>query len=224
MKYIWLLSLLTFAFLCNVQLAHAQGVSRTGKTDGNAIFKKGVNIPQGKFHFKNIKTGKYLDFLPGNLAEPIAKKKSATNLWIVKRYASKYFEIRHDHGTAKKCLSARWTKGVDDAGVMWQCELKNMKRSLGDVSTYNEDSENSQTNNTLSRRYDPIVWTKQVWVFIPVAGKSKTYKIFAVDHLYDMTPKCLSHKATGGKGKRGGTILKSCKYNTKDTSLYWKME
>ncbi|KAL0078923.1 hypothetical protein J3Q64DRAFT_1734002 [Phycomyces blakesleeanus] len=224
MKYLWVLSLLVFTLLLHIQSIYAQGVSKTGKKDGNAIFKSGVNVPQGKFHFKNIKTGKYLDFLPGNLPEPVAGKKSASNLWIVKRYSNKYFEIRHDHGTAKKCLSARWTKGVDDAGVMWQCELKNMKRSLGDQTLDNEDIEAIETNETLSKRYAPIVWTKQVWVFVPVSGKAKTYKIIAVDHLYDMTPKCLSHKPTGGKGKRGGTILKSCKYNTKDTSLYWKME
>ncbi|ORX61494.1 hypothetical protein DM01DRAFT_1404281 [Hesseltinella vesiculosa] len=186
-------------------LVQGQGISRSGKKDGMAIMKHAANVGEKAYHIRNVKTKKYLAFLPGTLAEPSASQKSADTAWTLKRYQNKLYSFNHDHGSLKKCLSARWTNGKDDAAVMWQCELKygNHKRDVVD------------------KRYTPIKWQKQVWTMVPVRGHKNTFKIFAYTHIFDMTPTCLSGTSTGGNSYRGGTVLKKCKLNSNDPSLYW---
>ncbi|CAO3607625.1 unnamed protein product [Cunninghamella blakesleeana] len=200
----WIIALMFI--LSFITLIECQGISRTGKKDGKAIFSRAKNISPGKYHLQNVKTKKYLAFLPGTLVQPTASKKSASTIWVVKRYKTKIFSIGHSNGSLKKAISARWTKGRNDAAVLWQDELKYKKRSL------------------YTKRYDPIVPDKQNWVMVPVSGRKNTFKIIAYSHLYNMTPTCLSGSSTGGHTSRGGTVLKKCKYNTNDPNLYWTFQ
>ncbi|ORZ17768.1 hypothetical protein BCR42DRAFT_412473 [Absidia repens] len=199
----WMIVLLVSVMIAMV---NSQGISKTGKKDGAATLKHATNIKPGNYHIRNMKTKKYLGFLPGTLVEPTVKSKSSITEWKVLKYKNKMYSINHNHGSLKKCISARWTNGKDDAGVLWQCELKYSKK------------------RSLAKRYEPILWQKQTWLFVPVSGKKNTFKIMAVTHMYDMIPTCLSSSSTGGKSSRGGTVLKKCKYNTKDSSLYWTFE
>ncbi|KAI8086217.1 uncharacterized protein BX664DRAFT_386658 [Halteromyces radiatus] len=201
-------ALFIFSLILLFVTVDAQGISKTGKKDGTNTYKHAKDIQPGTYHIRNVKSKKYLAFLPGTLVEPTASSKSDITEWSILKYKTKMYSINHDHGTLKKCVSARWTNGKDDAGVMWQCELKygHKKRS------------------SLSKRYEPILWQKQTWLFVPVNGKKNTFRIMAVTHMYDMIPTCLSSSSTGGKSYRGGTVLKKCKYNTNDPSLFWTFE
>ncbi|KAI9301223.1 hypothetical protein BJ944DRAFT_271804 [Cunninghamella echinulata] len=200
---------LIFFFIYFIQLIDGQGISKTGKKDGTAIFKRAVNIPQGNYHIKNVKTKKYLTFVqPGTLVQPNSKKKSKQTIWNTLRYKNKLYSFNHNNGNLKKCISSRWTNGRNDAAVLWQAQLKYKKNN----------------KRGLTRRYDPILPEKQVWVLVPVAKRKNTYKIIAYSHLYDMIPTCISSQSTGGHTSRGGTVLKKCKYNTNDSSLYWTFE
>ncbi|KAI8343234.1 hypothetical protein BC941DRAFT_410780 [Chlamydoabsidia padenii] len=187
-------------------MVSAQGVSRSGKADGAATLKHATNsLRPGNYHLRNVKSKKYLTFLPGTLVEPSASDPDDNTEWTIIKYKPKMYSINHDHGSLKKCLSARWTNGKDDAGVLWQCELKYKKRSI-------------------TKRYEPILWQKQTWLMVPVSGIKNTFKVMTVTHMNDMIPTCLSSSSTGGHTSRGGTILKKCKYDTKDASLYWTFE
>ncbi|KAI8067975.1 hypothetical protein BC940DRAFT_319083 [Gongronella butleri] len=215
--------LMTMLVVLMACLVHAQGVSRTGKRDGARVMSAAKNVPQSTFHIRNYKTKRYLAFLPGTLVEPTARSRSSVTKWTLKRYQSKLYSINHDHGSLKKCISARWTNGRDDAAVMWQCELKYKKRDLSSISQERADLSMSSADGDqgLEKRYAPIDWRKQVWLLVPVHGKKNTFKIMAYTHLYDMIPTCLSSSSTGGTSSRGGTVLKKCQAGTKDPSLYW---
>jgi hypothetical protein len=87
----------------------SQGVSPTGKQDGVAVLKHAIDtLRPGTYHLLNVKTKKYLTFLPGTLVEPSASNPDETTEWTIAKYKPKMYSINHDNGALKKCLSARW--------------------------------------------------------------------------------------------------------------------
>jgi hypothetical protein len=105
--WLMLLVLLIALFLVN-----AQGISKTGKKDGANTLKHAKDIKPGTYHIRNVKSKKYLAFLPGTLVEPTASKKSSITQWKVLKYKSKMYSVNHSHGSLNKCLSARWVSCV----------------------------------------------------------------------------------------------------------------
>ena len=110
-----------------VALSAAQGVSRTGKKDGNAILKASKKLKAGNYVFKSAVGKDYLTFISsGNLVVPAASKHPRT--WNVRNHdKTKYFSA---HGKNKagleKCISTRWDVGngkggFPDAAVVRPC-------------------------------------------------------------------------------------------------------
>ncbi|KAI9322147.1 hypothetical protein BX666DRAFT_579739 [Dichotomocladium elegans] len=109
--------LVAFLFVCLIAgLTNAQGISRTGKKDGNALYKAAKKLSPGNYAFVSYSGKEYLTFISsGNLVVP---KKSGQRLWKVKNYKkTKYFSA---HGKNKagneKCISTRWTTGTGAGG------------------------------------------------------------------------------------------------------------
>ncbi|KAJ2956759.1 hypothetical protein NQZ79_g7438 [Umbelopsis isabellina] len=209
------LSLVVFALVALlVSFCAAQGgVSKTGKKDGSAIYKATKPPGAATYKIKAYGTKSYMSFNSnGNIVSPGSK---ATE-WVLKHHSgSRYFSLQIHKGTLPKCVSTRWTTkgkggGYPDAAVMWQCEVDG-------YSYHGKRSENG--TSTIEKRYSKIVTDKQEWAAVPVHGKSNTYKIFSASHLYDMTPRCISHSKISG-----GTKLSECKVNTRSNSLYWTFE
>jgi hypothetical protein len=117
----WLMLLVVLIALF---LVNAQGISKTGKKDGANTLKHAKDIKPATYHIRNVKSKKYLAFLPGTLVEPTASKKSSITQWKVLKYKSKMYSINHSHGSLNKCLSARWV------GCVTQCRIKIFKLRL----------------------------------------------------------------------------------------------
>jgi len=206
------ISIILFALVALlVALSSAQGVSPTGKKDGNAIYSASKQPAAGNYKIKAYGSNNYMSYTPsGNIVAP----GRTASVWQLKHHSgSKYFSLHINKNTLHKCVSTRWTTsggGYPDAAVMWQCEV--------DGDKYH--GKRSETNGTdIEKRYAPIVTAKQEWAAVPVHGHSNTYKIFSASHLYDMIPRCISHSKISG-----GTKLSTCKVNTRSNNLYWTFE
>ncbi|KAL0091221.1 hypothetical protein J3Q64DRAFT_1710145 [Phycomyces blakesleeanus] len=180
----------------------AQGVSKTGKKDGNALLSAAKKIPNGNYVFQAYNSKKTLTLIStGNLLAP---RTSGQNEWAVKQHSgSKYFTIRANNKAGlPKCISTRWSfassGGFPDAAVMWQCEV--------------------DTPNIKYYGYDPIYPPKQMWLAIPDSHHKGYYKIVSASHLFDMTPNCISVNTISG-----GVKFTKCKIDTNNTKLLWKL-
>ncbi|KAG2179649.1 hypothetical protein INT44_006497 [Umbelopsis vinacea] len=209
-------SILFFALVALfVTLASAQGgVSKTGKKDGEAIYKATKQPASGNYKIKAYGTSSYMSFNPsGNIVSP---GKSASK-WALKHHSgSKFFSLHINKNTLHKCVSTRWTThgkggGYADAAVMWQCEV--------DGDKYHGKRSEISNSTHIEKRYSKIVTEKQEWAAVPVKGKKNTYMLFSASHLYDMVPRCISHSKISG-----GTKLSTCKVNTRSNSLYWTFQ
>jgi hypothetical protein len=107
-------------------------------------------------------------------------------MWTVKFHGAKNYSIHHLNGDDSssgndKCVSTRWDdqKGIDDAAVMWQCEVDNITSTPLDfnINTFKGEFNPTQGLQPLQRRgeinrrfvntYTPIRPDKQQWMFIP---------------------------------------------------------
>lgn len=110
-------SFLIFCFLAVfllVGLVSAQGVSKTGKKDGTALYKAAKTLPSDTYEFRSAISKKSLTFVSsGNIVTP---RKSGQNKWGVKRYKkTKYFTARGKNKAGlEKCISTRWVICVYD--------------------------------------------------------------------------------------------------------------
>ncbi|KAI8142835.1 hypothetical protein BJV82DRAFT_657593 [Fennellomyces sp. T-0311] len=186
-------------------LVAAQGVSPTGKKDGNAILKASKKLKAGDYVFKSAVGKEYLTFISsGNLVTPTASKHP--RVWDIRNHDNtKYFSA---HGTNNagnaKCISTRWDTGDGDGGfpdaaVLWQCEVDTkMPKDTGG--------------------YEKIYPPKQLWLAVPDPKHKGFFKIISASHLFDMVPRCIEHKKISG-----GTKLTECKLDTDKKSLLWKI-
>ncbi|RUO95411.1 hypothetical protein BC936DRAFT_144114 [Jimgerdemannia flammicorona] len=229
-------------FVVSSQVAYAckGGINPTGNKDGNAILKAAASIKDGYYSLQNIKTGQFLYLQSkGNIIAPTKKGSKADNptsqdiIWTFRQHPkTKFSSIRKKNAVRhEKCVSARWTisgngGGCDDAATMWQCEIDN-KKTKREVTVqdgeeqYDEEEENPDmglNGTTIVKRYQPIREDKQLWVFQKVAGESNTFVIYALAHLFDMTPRCISNAPISG-----GTLLRDCKVNKHDSTMWWRM-
>ncbi|KAG2223766.1 hypothetical protein INT45_003490 [Circinella minor] len=186
-------------------LVSAQGVSETGKEDGNAIYSATKKLKAGNYVFKSAVGKQYLSFISeGNDVTPESKKHP--RVWEVRQHDdTKYFSI-HGWNDAKleKCISTRWTTGNGDGGfpdaaVLWQCEVDTKKPK--DTGGYEEI-------------YPP----KQLWAAVPDPKYDGYFKIISASHLFDMIPRCIERKKIDG-----GTKLTECKLDTDKKSLLWSV-
>ncbi|OZJ05073.1 hypothetical protein BZG36_02069 [Bifiguratus adelaidae] len=201
--------LLLSALLAIISLVHG-AVSRTGKVDGNNIYDHAIIPRDGTYVFYNQHTHQYLAFESSH--NNLVRLASSATKWTLRRHANtKYFTLRlNNNVNHPKCLSTRWTTsgsngGYDDAAVMWQCETDNKKRSIA-------------PHMAKRGKYPPIRSDKQMWLVVPVTGRGihNTFRIHSAAHLFDMTPTCVF-----SQGVNGGLKLSNCKYNTKNSGMYW---
>ena len=89
-----------------VTLSSAQGVSRTGKKDGTAIYKATKQPSQGNYKIKAYGTKSYMSYNPnGNIVAP----GKTASVWQLKHHSgSKYFSLHINKNTLHKCVSTRW--------------------------------------------------------------------------------------------------------------------
>ncbi|KAJ2963269.1 hypothetical protein NQZ79_g1654 [Umbelopsis isabellina] len=158
---------------------------------GPQTLDNATNIPTGFYSFRNHVTGQWLEFIPdGNQVQPSNGQNSTVfngTLWAVKFHGYKNYSIHHLNGDDSssgndKCISTRWDQyiGIDDAAVMWQCELDNITNtpldfdinpSFSGVYNPTEGLQPLQRRSHNERRYvntyEPIRPDKQQWLFIP---------------------------------------------------------
>lgn len=108
-------------------------------------------------------------------------------MWTVKFHGVKNYSIHHLNGQDSssgndKCISTRWDdqKGIDDAAVMWQCEVDNITSTPLDFNinpsfsgVYNPTlglqplQRRGEAQRRFVNTYTPIRPDKQQWMFIP---------------------------------------------------------
>lgn len=98
---------------CLVALTHAQGVSDTGKEDGNAIYDAAKTFSPGNYVFKSATSKQYLSFISeGNLVTP--KSSHHPRVWEIREHKkddklTKYWSARGQNKAGnEKCISTRW--------------------------------------------------------------------------------------------------------------------
>ncbi|KAG2218326.1 hypothetical protein INT45_007721 [Circinella minor] len=157
---------------------------------GDQILKNSTHIPTGFYTFKHVETGKYLQFIDfDNQVVPTEGANSTVfngTLWTVKwhgndEYGGKNYSIHHLNKVKyDKCISTRWDhhRGLDDAAVMWQCEVDNITRNdidfdiyPGFKGVYNESlprpiHRKRQLEPRYINTYESIREDKQQWLFM----------------------------------------------------------
>ncbi|CAO3673971.1 unnamed protein product [Umbelopsis ramanniana] len=159
---------------------------------GPQTIQNSTYIPTGFYSFRNHVTGQWLEFIADeNQVQPSNGQNSTAfngTLWTVKYHAAKNYSIHHLNGQDSssgndKCISTRWDDqiGIDDAAVMWQCEVDNITATPLDFNINPSFSGVYDPNlglQPLQRRgdrffrrfvntYTPIRPDKQQWMFIP---------------------------------------------------------
>ncbi|ORZ02407.1 hypothetical protein BCR43DRAFT_481499 [Syncephalastrum racemosum] len=197
-------SFLVIFFTALVAMVAAQGVSDTGKKDGNDFYKHAKSLSEGNYVFKGANTKKALTFVSSD--NILSLLNSGSQTWEIRKHENtKYFSAHgKNNADLEKCISTRWTVGNGDGGypdaaVLWQCEIDGSKpKSTGG--------------------YEKIFPPKQLWAAVPDPKYDGYVKIVSASHLYDMVPRCISQDKIDG-----GTKLAECKYDTDDKSLLWKI-
>ncbi|CAO3635934.1 unnamed protein product [Cunninghamella echinulata] len=190
-----------------VSSIQAQGVSRTGKKDGTALYTAGVKLQEGDYEFTSGVSGKILNMIqPNNI---LTLTKDSTKWELRQHKNTKLFSLHiKNKADLEKCVSTRWDfgdkstngEGFPDAAVMWKCEINgSFPDDLGG--------------------YEKIYAPKQLWLAVPDKKVRGQYKIVSFSHLYDMIPRCVSNKPI-----EGGTTLSECKIDTSDDNLLWTIK
>ncbi|KAG0189910.1 hypothetical protein DFQ28_002731 [Apophysomyces sp. BC1034] len=151
---------------------------------GPQILDNSTNIPTGFYTFRHVETGKYLQFIEfDNQVVPTSGENSTVfngTLWTVKWHGDKNYSIHHlNKVNYDKCISTRWDhfRGMDDAAVMWQCEVDNKTRDAPDFDiypnfrgVYNPSDPRPLHKRQHSKRYEnnyeAIRPDKQQWLFM----------------------------------------------------------
>ncbi|RUS16297.1 hypothetical protein BC937DRAFT_91391 [Endogone sp. FLAS-F59071] len=115
--------LLLLAFLTNsVHTATSPFAFRTGEI----VYHYSVSIPVGNYAIRNAATKQYLVFHPNNVTNIVVPGKGGQNMvapattWKVVLHGAKNYSIHHlARNGQDKCMSTRFTDGIDDAAVMW---------------------------------------------------------------------------------------------------------
>ncbi|ORZ21416.1 hypothetical protein BCR42DRAFT_407515 [Absidia repens] len=139
-----LLSLILLSFLYSVYaVAGGEGTYANAAVEGAQIIDNSTHIPTGFYTFRHVETNKYLQFIDfQNQIVPTQGENSTVfngTLFTVKWHGDKNYSIQHvNHANLLKCLSTRWdhTRGSDDAGVAWQCEVDNKTIDKPDFDIY----------------------------------------------------------------------------------------
>ncbi|KAI9492250.1 hypothetical protein BDB00DRAFT_829033 [Zychaea mexicana] len=173
-------------FLSSTVLA-GEGTYPLAYITGPEILENSTHIPTGYYTFRHVETGKYLQFIDfDNQIVPTEGANSTVfngTLWTVKWHGDKNYSIHHLNKVKyDKCVSTRWDhhRGLDDAAVMWQCEVDNITRIDIDFDiypgfngVYNESAPrpiHRKKRRDLERRYintyESIREDKQQWVFM----------------------------------------------------------
>ncbi|KAI9306457.1 hypothetical protein BJ944DRAFT_286986 [Cunninghamella echinulata] len=165
------------------------------------IIANSTHIPMGYYTFRHVETGKYLQFIDfQNQIVPTEGANSTVfngTIWTIKWKGNKNYTVHHlNHAKLDKCLSTRWdhTRGSDDAGVAWQCEVNNKTIEPIDFDIYpnfkgvynasaprpleggkkNHNQKKPKHDKRYINTYEAIRPDKQQWLFMR-ADPSKEY-------------------------------------------------
>ncbi|KAI7878491.1 hypothetical protein K492DRAFT_170760 [Lichtheimia hyalospora FSU 10163] len=187
MRSIPFLLLLHFILIKAVSAVEGgEGTYPLAHITGPQIIENSTHIPTGYYTFRHVETGQYLQFIDsGNQIVPArADSANATafngTMWTVKWHGDKNYSIHHLNAVKyDKCISTRWDhlRGLDDAAVMWQCEVDNITRNDIDFDiypgfrgVYNASDPHPLEKRRLERRYEntyeAIRQDKQQWLFM----------------------------------------------------------
>ncbi|KAI8138109.1 hypothetical protein BJV82DRAFT_632631 [Fennellomyces sp. T-0311] len=194
------LPFLLFLCLAIARIVRAgEGTYPLAYITGPSIIENSTHIPTGFYTFRHVETGKYLQFIDfDNQIVPTEGENSTVfngTIWTVKWHGDKNYSIHHlNKASLEKCISTRWDhhRGLDDAAVMWQCEVDNITRVDIDFDiypgfngVYDESAPRPLEGRSLDRRnferryintYEAIRPDKQQWLFMrPDPTKTPLY-------------------------------------------------
>ncbi|KAI8376141.1 uncharacterized protein BYT42DRAFT_573566 [Radiomyces spectabilis] len=176
-----------FLFLCFILFIGTvwagEGTYPLAHIVGPQIIENSTHIPTGYYTFRHVETGQYLQFIDfDNQVVPTQGPNSTVfngTLWTVKWHGDKNYSIHHLNKVKyDKCISTRWDhyRGMDDAAVMWQCEIDNVTRNEPDFDIYPhfKGVYNASSPRPLQKRwmkryvntYEAIRLDKQQWLFM----------------------------------------------------------
>ncbi|KAI8069253.1 hypothetical protein BC940DRAFT_298279 [Gongronella butleri] len=188
---------LPFLYLCLLYIFNlrsvgavegGEGTYENAAAEGAEIINNSTHIPTGFYTFKHVETGKYLQFIDfQNQIVPTEGRNSTVfngTLWTVKWHGDKNYSVHHANRVKyDKCLSTRWdhTRGSDDAGVAWQCEVDNRTVDEPDFDIYprfkgvynaslprplHGPHDRRQLSKRYVNMYEAIRQDKQQWLFM----------------------------------------------------------
>ncbi|KAI8097532.1 uncharacterized protein BX664DRAFT_326624 [Halteromyces radiatus] len=185
-----LLLLLLYLISTVLAVSGGEGTYANAAIEGAQIIDNSTHIPTGFYSFRHVETNKYLQFIDfQNQIVPTEGKNSTVfngTLWTVKWHGDKNYSIHHlNHARYDKCLSTRWdhTRGNDDAGVAWQCEVDNKTIDEPDFDIYpgfhgvynaslprplhgGKEHNNKRLDRRYVNTYEAIRQDKQQWLFM----------------------------------------------------------
>ncbi|ORX59635.1 hypothetical protein DM01DRAFT_1381190 [Hesseltinella vesiculosa] len=185
--------------------------------EGAQIIDNSTHIPTGFYTFRHVETGKYLQFIDFmNQIVPTDGQNSTVfngTLWTVKWHGDKNYSVHHTNRVKyDKCLSTRWdhTRGSDDAGVAWQCEVDNRTIDDPDFDIYPKfrGVYNASQPRPILGSHDRRLAKRYVNTYEAIRQDKQQWLFMRADPSQDPTWKNVHFDPSKGENAYSGSIVK----------------